>query len=187
MRLKNSSILLFFLFIFSGFVTQTWTRYDNFEGRFSILSPGEFTAAVDTIETDIGKIDYHVFYYQEPDKEADNLFYMVSYCDYPSETVHSDSVHVLDEFFKTTIQTAASSVDGELMYVDETEFNEFPGRKWRINYLGGQAVIKTRAYLVGQRYYAMQTIALREKSLNNESEEFLNSFKLVVNKPEEND
>ncbi len=155
-----------------------WKEYISYEGRFRLLTPGPLSARVDSIKTPIGQVGYHTFLYQPPEEERpQNLIYMVSYCDYPGAAVHSDSTGLLADFFQSTIEAATESVQGELVYSDEIRMEGFPGRLWRIDYLQGQAVIKTQAYLVKNRYYSVQTITVTELAINPSSEKFFSSFR----------
>ncbi len=159
--------------------TGGWQELVSYEGRFRLLVPGPVVLKIDSINTDIGKLAYHTFLYQPEDQKADNLLYLVSYCDYPEYSVHSDSVEMVAEFFDATIEAAVSSVEGVLRYDDDLSIKNFPGRIWRIDYLDGKAVIKNRAFLVNDRFYSLRTIALKEKSLNPTSDQFFDSFHLL--------
>jgi hypothetical protein len=169
------------LFLFSTvlFAQNAWQEHINLEGRFHIMLPGSFTEKVDSVKTDIGTLAYHTFFLQTDEKTADNLFYMVSYCDYPASMVFADSVGLAEEFFQSTIESAAEAVKGTVAYSSDIQLDKYPGKQWRIDYLDGKAVIKNRAYLVGSRYYSLQTIAYKEKSLNNDGTKFFDSFRLL--------
>ncbi len=165
-----------------GTLTQDpgWEEFVSYEGRFRVLTPGDFSVKIDSVSTAIGTLAYHTFYYQPPEADRpENLFYMISYCDYPPEGVHSDSTALLDEFFASTMDAAAESVQGELLYSAEQKLDGYPGRIWRIDYLQGQAVVKTRAFLVKNRYYAIQTITVESLAMNPASERFFDSFRLL--------
>ena len=159
-----------------------WKEFKSFDGGFRVIVPGEMIEKVKTIETAIGLLEYHTFIYQEEDSEADNVLYMVSYCDYPDHSIHSDSTELLNDFFKNTIESSVQSIDGELAYNTSVNLYEYPGRLWRINYNGGKAIIKTKAFLVNQRYYSIQGVTFRTKSLNPSMDRFLDSFKLLTKK-----
>lgn len=171
---------LFLLFLPFLFISQDpWQAFSSPVGRFEIQVPGAFTEKSDTVATEVGKLVYKTYFIQLEEGADDNLFYMVSYCDYPESIVISDSTEMVQEFFESTIETAAASVKGEVSYSADVKLDKFPGKQWRIAYLGGKAVIKTKAYLVKNRYYALQTIAWKEKSLNASSNRFFDSFKLL--------
>lgn len=170
---------LFLLFINTIFLWTGWQEYTSLEGRFRILTPGEITQKVDTVSTEVGTIAYHTFYYQSPAKDADNLFYMVSYCDYPEGTFPADSTALLEEFFATTIEAATTAVDGKMIYTTDIQLENHPGKFWRINYLDDKAVIKTKAFMVGDRYYAVQVISYQEGNINEAANRFFDSFHLL--------
>lgn len=177
--MKKFFLLLIGGFLLLNFTLQDWQEYKSFEGKFRVLVPAKMTAKVDSIQTEVGKLAYHTHLYQpEAEKEAQNLIYMVSYVDYPELSIHSDSTALVDEFFDNTVESATEAVMGNLIYSAETSLHEYPGRLWRIEYLEDRAVIKTRAFLVKNRYYAIQTICLKEKALNTASDTFFNSFKI---------
>lgn len=157
-----------------------WSEFSSYDGRFRLKTPGEMKEVVDSIETAIGLLAYHTFFHESAEvPSTENLVYMVSYCDYPAQSMHSDSLELLDEFFEATIDAAVNSVRGELRYSDAISLKDYPGRIWRIDYLEGGAVIKTKAFFVGRRYYAIQTITTRSKSLNTDTDKFFDSFALL--------
>ena len=158
--------------------TDGWMEIQSNEGRFRIVAPGKMTSKVDSIDTEIGKMAYHTLFYQSEEEGADNLIYMLSYCDYPDYTMHSDSTEMVQEFFDATMDAAQGSVRGELIYSDKIDINNYPGRFWRIDYLNGHAVIKTKAILVGRRYYSLQTISRKTKSLNRSTDRYMDSFRI---------
>lgn len=158
---------------------KNWQEFHSYDGKFSILTLGDMKEKVDSIETAIGKLAYHTFYYQPEAADADNVLYMLSYVDYPAGAIHSDSTDLLQDFFKETLDAAVSSVNGELLYSNDWNYNKHPGKVWRIDYLNGQAIIKTKACIIGQRYYALQTITRKNKSLNFAADRFLDSFKVM--------
>ncbi|GJM32482.1 MAG: hypothetical protein DHS20C18_14830 [Saprospiraceae bacterium] len=156
-----------------------WQELISYEGKFRLLVPGTVQLKTDSITTEIGNLAYHTFVYQPEEKTADNLLYLLSYCDYPINTVHSDSTELVSEFFDATVETAVTSVHGVLLYNDELFLKKYPGRIWRIDYLDGKAVIKNRAFLVNSRFYSLRTISLKEKNLNPSSDQFFESFHIL--------
>lgn len=153
-----------------------WKEYKSLEGKFQVLTPGDFDKAVDTVKTDLGKLAYHILVYNNTQKNAENLFYMITFCDYPAGTIHSDSTDLLKDFFAASIDQAANSVKGEVMYQSDVSLQGFPGKIWRINYLRDQAVIKTKAFMVRNRFYTIQTVTLKDMAINAASDRFFDSF-----------
>lgn len=156
--------------------SNPWKEYKSLEGKFSVLTPGEFDKAVDSVQTPLGKLAYYILVYNNTQKNAENLFYMVTFCDYPPGTIHSDSTDLLKDFFAASIDQAASSVKGDLAYQADITQQGFPGKIWRINYLRDQAVIKTKAFMVRNRFYTIQTVTLKDMAINAASDRFFDSF-----------
>ncbi|NJL75202.1 MAG: hypothetical protein HC892_09370 [Saprospiraceae bacterium] len=158
-------------------LAQNWTTYRAPDNSFSISAPYQWSEKTDTISTDIGNLKYFTLYCQAPDTSA-NQIYMLSYCDYPDGTIHSDSTELITAFFEETMQSAAFSINGKLMYQADEALYNFPGKYWRIDYLQGNAVIKTRAFLVRNRYYAVQVVSKKVFHINPDSDRFLDGFRL---------
>jgi hypothetical protein len=66
------------------------------------------------------------------------------------------------------------------VYKSYEELSGFPGYFWRVDYLDGKAVIKSKAWLVDNRFYELKTISWKEKNINPSSDKFFESFKLLV-------
>ena len=169
-----------FLFILPLSLLAQWTTFHSVDGRFSIPTPQSLEHRESELETPMGAIRYHTFFYQPTSDPNGNQFFSVSYCDYPEGALHSDSTEILEEFFAETLKESAFSVNGELRYSEAIVFNGYPGRFWRVDYLNGQAVIKSRAFVVAERFYVIQVVTLREKSANSDLSKFLEGFKLLT-------
>ena len=159
--------------------TNPWKEYKSLEGKFRVLVPGEFDKAVDSVQTPLGKLAHYILVYNNTQKNAENLFYMITFCDYPPGTIHSDSTELLKDFFAASVDQATSSVKGELAYQADIVQQGFPGKIWRINYLRDQAVIKTKAFMVRNRFYSIQTVTLKDMAINAASDRFFDSFLIL--------
>lgn len=162
-----------------------WKDYTSIEGMFKVQVPGTMFHKSDTVETKIGPLIYHTHFCQEKLEEgAENFIYMVSYVDYPATAVHSDSTELIPDFFEATMDQAAFSIAGDLVYDNPITVQSFPGYIWRINYNQDTGVIKTKAILVNNRYYAIQAVTIKELALNPAVDQFLDSFKIIPPKTE---
>ena len=172
---------LYLLFLCLPFLSQTtWEEFVSLDGRFKVLVPGQMTEQVDSVETEVGTLAYHVFLFQNKNEaEAENLIYMVTYCDYPAGIIFADSIGLTDDFFHETMAAAAETVEGEIIYSADIQINDHPGKQWRIDYLDGGAIIKTKAFLVKNRYYSIQVVTTKERNLNSPANQFLDSFRLL--------
>ena len=167
------------LFLVAFQVSKPWKEFISVDGKFRVMAPEALEEKVNEIETAIGTISHFTYFYQDQNKDAENLIYKVSYVDYPEHTIHSDSLEFLEEFFHSTIETSIKSVHGTLRYSDEIQMDDYPGLIWRVDYNKGQATIKTKAYMVGRRFYQIQVIARSKKSLNPLQDRFFDSFYLI--------
>ncbi len=158
---------------------RPWKEYQSFEGKFKVYTPGDFLLAVDTVQTNLGKLAYHMHVYHNQQKFAENVFYMITWVDYPLGTIHQDSTELLDEFFKASMDEAAQNVRGKVAYSGETSLQGYPGYLWRINYKMETAVIKTRVFVRDNRYYSIQTVTVKDLAINAASDRFFDSFQFL--------
>lgn len=155
----------------------TWREYKSFDGKFRVIVPdGEMTEKVSKIKTAVGELPYHTFLNRPNEKSPDNIFYLVNYCDYPKDTFHPDSTELINEFMTTTIESSAKSVGGSVTYSGDIEQLSRKGKVWRVQYNNDRALIKSKCFLVGDRFYMIQTMMLREKAMNPSADKFLDSF-----------
>ncbi|MEM6879119.1 MAG: hypothetical protein AAF544_11210 [Bacteroidota bacterium] len=157
--------------------SQRWEEIRDIDGRFVILSPGAFQESVDTIPTEVGELLFYTYFFQTPAKEADNLIYMLSYVDYPEGSLHHDSTDLVAEFFQASQEEAIAAVDGELLFSNDEILQDYPGKFWRIDYLDGEASIRTKTFVVGRRYYQVQTVSKTSRGLNDSSGKYLESLR----------
>lgn len=176
-----SSICLSLITTHSSFFLHhspsTWREYKSFDGKFRVLVPeGEMTEKVSKIKTAVGELPYHTFLTRPKEKSPDNMFYLVNYCDYPKGTFPADSTELINEFLTATIESSAKSVGGSVTYSGDIEQRGSKGKIWRVQYNNDKALIKTKCYLVGDRFYMIQTMMLQNKSMNPAADKFLDSF-----------
>ncbi len=169
------------LLILFGLIFQLqsgWIKLSSSEGKFVVLSPGEFIQKIIKTESPVGELAYHIFIHQSQDSSTQ--LYMISYCDYPVEFNMEDSVELKEELFQATIDEAVQSVSGELRYQTDDASYQHAGKFWRIDYTypGGEAMIKTKAFFWGSRYYAVQFVGQLGASDQHLADRFLKSFHL---------
>jgi hypothetical protein len=157
----------------------SWQKYKDSVAGLSLLFPtSDLLFHTDTLSTAMGDIEYHTVLHHSEEEKGVSI-YKVSYCDYPKETIHHDSVELLQEFFKATVESSVESVDGELVYESSMQILGAPGMVWRINYNKGKAVLHSRAFVIDNRYYLIQSAAPRAYALSPEMETFFNSLRMI--------
>lgn len=155
--------------------TNGWGNFESLEGKFGVLTPAPMRHRVDSALTAIGNLTYHSFIC----REGADMIYLLSYCDYPEGSVHSDSTAFLSEFFQATLDQSVQNSGGELVYSEGAVIWGFPGKQWRINVPENKQVIRTKVFVVGNRFYTLQTVMSKGQSLNPNSQRFLESFRLL--------
>ena len=154
-----------------------WREYKSFDGKFRVIVPdGEMIEKISKIKTIVGELPYHTFLNRPKEKSAENLFFLVNYCDYPKGTFHPDSTELINEFLSATLESSAKSVGGSVTYSGDIEQLSRKGKIWRVQYNNDRALIKSKCFLVGDRFYLIQTMMLREKAVNPLTDKFLDSF-----------
>ena len=176
---KTYIFLFAIVFLQFNFATAQIGKFNSYEGKFSIQFPGEVTEQAKEIETTLGTMAYHTFYHNSTEEDATNFIYLVSYVDYPDGAIHSDSTELIEEFFQATLEESVLNMNGDLRYSDEIKLFDYPGRFWRIDYNEDSMVMKTKAFLVKNRYYSIQVGTLKELATNLDMDKFLESFNLL--------
>ena len=169
------NLLLILVFLFQ---TNGWVETVSYDGNFKVKAPGEMIHKQISKNTPVGELTYHSMFYED-EQDADNVLYMISWVDYPEGSLHSDSLDLVQSFLDATVETAVLNVDGELMYQSDVQIESFPGRYWRIDYNKGTAVIKTKAFIAGRRYYSLQVASKHTKNINRAVDQFFDSFHLL--------
>ncbi len=155
----------------------TWKEFKTYEGKFRVLTPtGEMTEKVKNIKTGLGEVAYHTFINRPEEKNPDCVFYVVNYCDYPKGTFPADSTELINEFLDETVNESVKAVGGVLTYQSDIQILTNKGKIWRVQYNGDRALIKSKCFLVGDRFYLVQTMMKKEKSMNPSADKFLDSF-----------
>jgi len=175
----RSSILFFCLLTaFQIQAQEEWTYYSSETGNFLVLAPGEMEYRVSSMDLAIGKLDYHIYFNQGKDS-TENILYQVSYCDYPEGSIHSDSTEFLQLLFEQNIKESAKTVSGKVIYEEDIQYKEYPGKLFKVHFADDQAAIKTHLFMIENRYYALSVTSLKGKALNPYVDSFLSSFKIM--------
>lgn len=152
-----------------------WKPYLSEGGKFQVLVPFEMSELVDSADTPVGKL----FNYTYVCKDGPDLNYLITYIDYPPQSIPPDSLELRRELLQATLEEEVYSSGGELVYAEDAAIEGFFGKIWRINIPDKRSVIRSRAFIAGDRCYIIRTIASRAKALNPSSDRFLTSFRLL--------
>ena len=165
-------------FLFANIVFQSsWELYSSKEGRFTVMSPGELGQRVDTIETHLGQQIQHTFFHADYEGNTDNFVYMISYHDFPENLLHPDSTELMTLFLDNSVDQAVNSLQGTLVYQDGFFAESGPGRIYKISYNEGESVVKSKIFIIGDRFYDARVFGTSDKDPNNDMNRFLDSFR----------
>jgi len=157
------------------FTGQAQVNQRILEAGCSIMSPDTLKYFPKTSKTALGELVLHQFTCRE---ELNNkiIKYTFQYCDYPEGTIHHDSLELLKDFFEATAESSAKAVFGSLDYSSAETINGYPGMIWRISFDKDKGLIKSHAFVKGNRYFNMKVEYPRSMSMERSLDVFMNSF-----------
>ncbi len=142
-------------------------------GKFSISAPVSLKETTQSVDTQIGPIELHMF-----SADASNASYMVGYSDYPAEIVNqSDPQKMLDG----SGQGMAQNMGGTIVTANQISLNGNPGRELVVTATSQnqKITVKANIYLVGNRLYQVMIGLLSSDFNETTADSFLKSFKLL--------
>jgi len=144
---------------------------------FSVDVPAEMEFETKEITTAIGKLTTQT--YSLEGKEDDlNYLYLINIVEYPLGTFPQDSIDLIDEYLLSSINSTVVKVKGKLVYTSDIDENKNGiGKLFRIKHNGDHLIIKGKSFIRKDAYISIQVFTLRENSLNDEMNYFLDSFK----------
>ena len=158
-----------------------WELFRFDRGLFQIEMPDLPAFSSQELSTDIGNLTMSVFMHEGEEGVDENLFYMISFTDYPVDKVNAESMSkaALDEHYKNSLQSTVNNMDGVLIEEKEIELFGHEGRDIKISYFEGQMIMRMQTLLVKNRMYALQTVASADNDNNDSQRRFFNSFELL--------
>ncbi|WP_235298293.1 hypothetical protein [Portibacter marinus] len=154
---------------------QEWKIFNSEEGEFSVMSPGMMEKKRAFLTTEIGEIELNTLYYHQTDTSG-NFLYLINFYELPEETIPPDSTDLAMEFLLNTMDQAVSDIGGDVQYNKEISLGKHPGLLWRSK--SEKQIVKSRAYVINNKFYMLQVFSIPRKSLNNDVDRFLESFTL---------
>jgi hypothetical protein len=157
-----------------------WQIYTDNNAAFQVEIPGNFQHQEDSIETAIGTLVYHRYLCLPYDKQTEISHFSVHFSQYPSGTIPPDSIGLIKEMLKETVESTASNLEAAVIYTDDILLEDkFHGIFWRMDLKDGKAIAKSRAYFVNDRFYMLQTLSPPQNNKNADADRFFESFKLL--------
>lgn len=175
--LKLLLVFISFCFAFQPIIGQEeWVQFKVEDGlNFSVEAPGPMEESSKRIKTAVGELEVVTFSYQGTEEDP-NYLYLINMVQYPEGMFPKDSLDLKNEFLDNSIVSSVDRVQGELIY--STSIESGKGKLFRIKYNDGNAIVKGKSYLIKDVFVNLQVFTIQNKSLNDEMDYFLDSFKM---------
>jgi hypothetical protein len=139
------------------------------DNSFSVMLPKGVKYNKQTVKTNVGSIDF--ISYNAKSKHQD---FTVAFSDYPDSYISStDPQWLLEE----SRDGAIGTIKGKLLKETFIYMNRHPGRELQIE-SPQKLILKSRIYLVGNRFYQIMAVHKPEYTLDKEIDEVFSSFKI---------
>lgn len=148
-----------------------WREFRSEQGGFSIMVPGRLEQQSQRTATAFGTIEAEVFLVDHGD-----VGYLISYADYPQALVDESPTDVI---LDGASLGAVSDSGGKLLTVTKISLGDHAGRELEISSPGGEAMIRLRLFLVGNRLYQISVLARVDVDVTEETARFFDSFQLL--------
>jgi hypothetical protein len=153
-----------------GFAQGGWKQFSSKEGRFSVQLPGDPKQGKQSIDTQAGKIDMHLFTYEVSKEVA----YIVIFNDYPAAIVEKANKNKMLDGAR---DGAVKKVKGTLRGEKKLTMNGSPGREVVVD--TPQLSFRNKMFMVKNRLYQVMAVTPKGKDSTADVMKFLNSFKLT--------
>ncbi len=172
-------ILLSFVLVKDSSLAQDdWIKFNSDAVlAFSVDVPGEMEESNKSIKTAVGELTAYTYAYQG-EVEDPNYLYLINFVEYPEGTFPPDSTDLIDDYLQNAVLTSAENVNGELVYAADIDNGH--GKLFRVKYNDDNAIIKGKSYIKNDVFISVQVFTVKSKSLNNEMDYFLDSFKIKL-------
>lgn len=157
-----------------------WIKFENQDSGFSILVPTTMLHTYKEIPTEIGEIIFNTFQCK-PAEEDRNALYIVHHYEYPDSLLTTDTSGLALELLEATVEESMITLNGTLDYRRSLNYEGHTGILYRIKYNKGNAVVKSKAFIIGDDVYVLQVYATIDNSINNLMDYFLDSFQHLGN------
>lgn len=172
-------VLLSFSSVFVLTGQEEWVVFEEKEGiDFVVDAPAKLVKKTKDFETAIGPLTA-VTYAHEGDEDDSNYLYAINIIEYPEGTFHPDSTELIDAFLDSAVESFVEGLEGEEVYqADISEVANGKGKLFRIKYSDEYTIIKGKTFLKNDIFITLQVYTTKNKSLNDEIDDFLNSFRV---------
>lgn len=178
-RLFYLSSLLFILSLFSC-AQSGWKKYDFSAYDFNIEFYQKPELSIDSAMFNGAALATFLWELNVADTTHPNTYYSLSLVNYPSESIHSDSlINVVEGFINSTQYVLFEDSTYALLSSALTEKNGFPGKvfKWKEKESG--VFFEFHVFLVENKLFQLSVISRFNENHNIYITKFIDSFEIV--------
>lgn len=146
-----------------------WAVFNSKEGAFAVLMPNKPTQEVQSIDTDLGKMDSHLAMSSHEDREV----FIASYTDFPSVVTEQTAI---DRILDGARNQLLANVERKLLSETTITLDGHFGRELRIEMPDWSMI--TRIYWVKRRLYQLIAMTSKDRPAPQDVDRFLASFKI---------
>ena len=168
------------LFAFSSFVVGDWIVFLSHDGKFKVSFPHEPEVLKHVVDKGIIPVKSRLVKYDVGKFKDDNQCYQLIYSDYPDSLISSDfKTKITDTFLKNMIYTTRDELKGRVISIENTNFNNYPGRHIHLIYNSGKNAINMKMFLIKSRLYILKVECTPGNDNNQSIDKFFDSFELI--------
>jgi len=155
-----------------------WKLIKALDDGASVFAPQAMEVRIDSIETDIGQVltVHHIL--KQSTAYSPNFLFHFSYTVYPDGLIPSDSILVIQDLLKTTVDNAVLMQNAELLYSSDKSYKDYKGMIWKTKYAEGAYVMKSEIYFAEDHLFMLQVGSVADIPTGEAVEHFFDSFKI---------
>jgi len=153
-------------------VQPEWKEFSSPEGGFSVLMPVPPTQKRQSTNSSTLSLDSNVF---TASLEEGKVIYSVAYTNFPEELAEFPPNLLLDSLSNRFTNDKKI----KLISLQNISFGKYPGKEFKFE-APGEIIVNHRTYIAEKRLYQLtaEIPKARESALSNDTDRFLNSFRL---------
>lgn len=148
------------------------------ERKLTVDFPGQPESENKLVDSEYGKLALYTQAY-EPKTTDDNMVYIAMETKYPENAINQDDNYALNTFYSKAIEGSLSSLNGELISINDIHYNGKLGKEYKCYYLDGQFIVIYRIFYIDDGLYALGVITKSQNDNNEAMNSFFKSFKII--------
>src|SRR5690606_37894558 len=155
-----------FLMLFlsqNSYSQDSWTLFTPDDRIFEVQVPGKMDWGIKHVLTDLGEMQTITYLYKGEEDNPDPV-YIINFTKYPKESLHKDSIQLLEDFFHTSLEGIIESLGGELVYYADISSVYTPQKLYKAHYNKGLAAVKGKMIVDNDTFFSIQVFSSFQNS-----------------------